>query len=111
MIRKVIILKAGEKLIWFVPDPKPYTFYLYLFYLSSIFGLFTFRQTTPFDTVCYHVVKKEHGYHGARVFYDIDFLMKEIMQHLLTEEQLAEWEAGRESRQREYDQQRQAPQS
>jgi len=52
------------------------------------------------------VVSREKGYHGARVFSNVDVLMRLIMEQLLDPDDLAEWEEGWEARRLEYDKQR-----
>ncbi len=62
-----------------------------------------FRQPTPFDKLCYRVVDKAAGPLGSRVFCDIDTLIREILGYLLDEDQISEWEAGKEQREENYD--------
>ncbi len=78
-------------------------------YTLFSFCLHAFRQPTPFDRLCYQVVAADQGPIGARVFYDCDILMKEIMKHLLLEDELEEWEGAAEERLEQYAKQRCCP--
>ena len=46
---------------------------------------------------------------GSRVYGDCDALMREIMKNVMAEDDLKEWEEGREARMEEYDKQRVKP--
>lgn len=59
------------------------------------------RQPTPFDKIC-HTIGKDGLQVGSRVYTDCDTLMREIMKHMLSADDLKDWEEGRESRMEEY---------
>ena len=66
------------------------------------------RQPTLFDKICYEV-DDEGCQMGSRVYGDCDALMREIMKNVMAEDDLKEWEEGREARMEEYDKQRVKP--
>lgn len=61
-----------------------------------------FRQSTEYDRDCTRIGEDGEQI-GSRVFGDCDKLMAAIMREILSEEELNEWEQGRELRMAEYD--------
>ena len=65
------------------------------------------RQRTGFDQLCYQTEpgRGRGGGEGlgVRVFGDCDSVMREVIQRVMGEEELDEWEAGRKKRLEEYD--------
>ena len=61
------------------------------------------RQTTDLDKECEKPDKKTKKPLGCRVFGDCDRLMQNVMSHILSAEQLKEWEEARPARMKEYD--------
>ena len=84
---------------------------IFEFFTIPLFFVFCFphRQPTPFDKICYDRVNGQQEQLGSRVYGDCDHLMKEIMKHMLDEEELQEWEEGRTERMDEYTKQRRSP--
>lgn len=63
------------------------------------------RQPTQYDSLCQETTP-DGSCLGSRVYGDCDHMMREVMSVLLTEDQLAEWEEGREARLNDYAKQR-----
>ncbi|XP_048764192.1 NAD-dependent protein deacetylase Sirt6-like [Ostrea edulis] len=61
------------------------------------------RQGTPYDAVCCDMEEDGRSMLGSRVFGDCDKLMSDIMRHMLSKEELQDWEGRREERLVTYD--------
>ena len=80
-----------------------YHYYYYCYYYKYhhyyLYTIFLYlppcRQPTPYDSLCVDGP-------GSRIYGDCDALMREVMRHLLGEEEVQEWEEGREDRLEHY---------
>ncbi|XP_059141160.1 NAD-dependent protein deacylase sirtuin-6-like [Physella acuta] len=63
------------------------------------------RQVTPYDDECYKV-GRDMKQLGSRVFGDCDFLMREVMKHIMPSAELQQWEKDRAERLKIYDSKR-----
>lgn len=65
-----------------------------------------YRQVTPYDRLCYMTMEPGGEHLGSRVFFDCDSLMKEIMENMLDEETVREWQENLPTRLDAYAKQR-----
>lgn len=67
----------------------------------SVWFVITHRQPTQYDEISQQVTA-DGTMIGSRVYGDCDHMMREVMRCILPEDELQEWEDGRDDRMKKY---------